>query len=395
MEVLDRARHHVRSRLGLGSREVPPDPRRIIHLRAGDPPIDMFHPEVRKELHEKVDMHGIPHPIEDPQGLFEAREAIAFNFNRSIKQEDSGKVDPSQVFISPGSGDGAEKAALLLPELTLVTPRVGYPGYNKLARRIRKPYEPYDMADNMPDPEHLLHIANHTGGIKLIFLNSPSNPQGKLTEDYVYDEIEKKLGGRDDVYFVSDEVFSVLEYDGRKHDSLFKRLPKQVIIADGISKRLPHGALRGGWYIVPESLEEQAREAQGDTNNVSSLTQFAIVPILDGRCDKLIDDCRDLMQMNRDYSGQEINGVPGEIKKIPGMSVIRPEGALFDWVDISETGYSSTFVVDWLKLFGVHVTGGEKYGSNDHIRISFAAEPQDLFDGFDRIRHGMEALMHR
>ena len=80
--------------------------------------------------------------------------------------------------------------------------------------------------------------------------------------------------------------------------------------------------------------------------------------------------------------------VADEINKIPLLSTERPEGTFYAWVDIRETGLtSSVFAQRLLQEEKVAVVPGGSFGaeSDSFIRLTCVRSWEDLKEGIERL----------
>jgi aspartate aminotransferase len=81
-----------------------------------------------------------------------------------------------------------------------------------------------------------------------------------------------------------------------------------------------------------------------------------------------------------------------EIIKIPQLSLVRPDGAFYTFVNTSKlcgkesVGDSSDVARYLLERHHVACVPGGPFGSEDHIRLSFATSEEMILKGLERIR---------
>ena len=144
-----------------------------------------------------------------------------------------------------------------------------------------------------------------------------------------------------------------------------------------------------GWRIgytagTSEIITAMENLQSHSTSNPSNIAQYAAMEALTGSQESVkkmveaFDERRKLMY-------KRLNG-------IDGISCIEPEGAFYAFADISETGMKSMELAD--KLLDealVAVVPGIAFGSDKHIRLSYAASIHEIEKGLDRIEKWLKS----
>nr|MBP9866310.1 aminotransferase class I/II-fold pyridoxal phosphate-dependent enzyme [Candidatus Omnitrophota bacterium] len=82
-----------------------------------------------------------------------------------------------------------------------------------------------------------------------------------------------------------------------------------------------------------------------------------------------------------------------QVKKLPKLKPFRPEGAFYLFVDISETGMGSMKVAEaLLDDVSLAVVPGLPFGSDRHIRMSFATSEKNLEKSVERLASWLQKL---
>ena len=82
-----------------------------------------------------------------------------------------------------------------------------------------------------------------------------------------------------------------------------------------------------------------------------------------------------------------------QIKSIPNVSAVTPDGAFYFFVNIAKTGLSSMQMTEQLlDKAKVAVIPGDVFGSEEHIRLSFATSEELITKGLTRIRDFVQSL---
>jgi len=225
-----------------------------------------------------------------------------------------------------------------------------------------------------------------TNNTKVLILNSPSNPTGAVVE---HDEIRKiaKLAVDNNFYVISDEVYEHFMY-GKKHLSIASLNEDKkflTLTSNSVSKTYAMTGWRIGYTAGTSEIITAMENLQShSTSNPSNIAQYAAMEALTGSQESVkkmveaFDERRKLMY-------KRLNG-------IDGISCIEPEGAFYAFADISETGMKSMELAD--KLLDealVAVVPGIAFGSDKHIRLSYAASIHEIEKGLDRIEKWLKS----
>jgi aspartate aminotransferase len=229
------------------------------------------------------------------------------------------------------------------------------------------------------------HLTDKT---KVIILNTPSNPTGMICDK---EEIEKiaKLVVDNDLFVVSDEVYEHFIYDGKTHcciASLNEDVKKKTLIVNAVSKTYSMTGWRIGYVVGDRDIIKAASALQShSTSNPTSISQKAAVEALNGQQDT-VKEMRDAFDVRRKFIVDELNSMDK-------VSCVVPEGAFYVFPDISATGLDSMmFASRLLDEAKVAVIPGIAFGSDKHIRISYATSMEEIKDGMERIRTWLDKI---
>jgi aspartate aminotransferase len=225
---------------------------------------------------------------------------------------------------------------------------------------------------------------------KLFILNNPSNPTGML-----YSEAELRalvdVCVRHDLYVMSDEIYYGLVYDGKKFTSvaaLGGDMPERTILINGVSKSYA----MTGWRIGYSASNLKLAEVMGNylshsTSAPSTISQYAAVEALTGAQDGVYA-MRDVFARRRDYIVERINS-------IDGISCIKPDGAFYVMLNISELigrtlggkviNNSDDFSLALLESGHVAVVSCTSFGVGNFCRLTYCASMETIKEGLDRI----------
>ncbi|MDP2980558.1 MAG: pyridoxal phosphate-dependent aminotransferase [Candidatus Omnitrophota bacterium] len=217
---------------------------------------------------------------------------------------------------------------------------------------------------------------------KIVIINSPSNPTGSI---YAKEELMKigKLVSEKGILIISDEIYEKIIFDGIPHvsiASLGEDIFKNTVVVNGVSKSFAMTGWRIGYLASPDNeLVTAIKNIQShSTSNPASISQMAALEALTNS-GTIVGEMKNQFEKRRDYIVDRIN-------KIKGLSCLKPEGAFYVFCRINKKGLSSMEVTDrLLDEANVAVIPGKVFGSDAHIRLSFATSMGNIKKGIDRI----------
>jgi aspartate aminotransferase len=230
-----------------------------------------------------------------------------------------------------------------------------------------------------------------TSRTKAIILNSPSNPSGSVMSPEDMTEVIR-LAHQRGIWVLSDECYVYLNYTGKLFSvGVLREYKERMILLGSLSKTYAMTGWRMGYGMAPAAVASAMAKLQSQsTSNPTSIVQKAAVAALKGP-----QECVD--QMRREYIELRDHVVQG-LRSIPGVSCTLPEGAFYAYPNISSFrgrgGLKSASDVAGRLLREAHVATvpGEGFGTNDHIRVSYATSKAELDRGLERMRKFFAAL---
>jgi aspartate aminotransferase len=217
---------------------------------------------------------------------------------------------------------------------------------------------------------------------KMLIMNSPSNPTGSV---YTREELEAivNVAAEEDIYILSDEIYEKLVYDDAKHvsiGSLSKEAYDLTITVNGFSKSYAMTGWRLGYLAAPDAVVRAVDSIQSHTSsNPSSFSQYGALAALKGDQQPLAD-MREEFDMRRNYMFDRIS-------KISNVTAIKPKGAFYILVNISQLGLTSQNFADrLLSKANVAVVPGAAFGDDRTVRFSYATSLDVIKKGLDRFQ---------
>jgi aspartate aminotransferase len=226
---------------------------------------------------------------------------------------------------------------------------------------------------------------------RMVIINSPSNPSGAVLERTEFEKIFH-LTSRRGIYLLTDECYCHFLYDGSPFSiASLSGAKETVLVAGTVSKTYAMTGWRIGWGLAPEHIASAMGKLQShSTSNPTSIAQKAAVEALRGPQESI-------PLMLAEYRKRRDFVVP-RLARIPGVTCNIPDGAFYAYPNISgvlgKGGVKTTleFADRLLKEAFVAVVPGEAFGTDQHVRISYAASMAELERGLDRLQGFIEKL---
>ena len=217
----------------------------------------------------------------------------------------------------------------------------------------------------------------------MLVLTTPSNPTGSV---YTKEELIGLAEVLKDtnITVISDEMYEKIIYDNLDFTavaSISEDMYNRTITINGLSKSVAMTGWRFGYLASKDkALVKAMKKLQSQsTSNINSITQAAAITALDGSADTDIETMRVEFEKRRDLAVAMINN-------IDGLSVVKPSGAFYLFVNIKEVSNDSMeFSKGLLEEVGVAVVPGVAFGLEGYFRLSFATSEDIIKDGINRI----------
>lgn len=226
---------------------------------------------------------------------------------------------------------------------------------------------------------------------KLIIINSPSNPSGAVLDDKEFIKIFE-LTSKRGIWLMTDECYCHFLYEGKPFSAAALPGAKDsVIVAGSLSKTYAMTGWRIGFGLAPAPVIGAINKLQSQmTSNPTSIAQKAAIEAVRGPQDS-IQTMLGEYRKRRDY-------VIGRLAAMPGVKIAEPKGAFYAYpnigVALGKKGINNTtdFAEKLLDQAKVAVVPGEAFGTDKHIRISYATSMKELERGLDRIQQFLKDL---
>ncbi|MDD5937195.1 MAG: pyridoxal phosphate-dependent aminotransferase [Clostridiales bacterium] len=229
-----------------------------------------------------------------------------------------------------------------------------------------------------------------TDKTKALILNTPNNPTGML---YSREELEAiaKVVVEKDIYVIADEMYENLVYTDEEFvsiASLNEEIYKRTITCSGLAKSYAMTGWRIGYTGSSVEIAKLMGSIQShQTSNPNSIAQKAAIEALRGPQDT-VEAMRKEFNKRREFMYEKVS-------KIPHIHALKPQGAFYLFIDISELltmsyqgvviGTVSRLAEILINDYQVAVIPCADFGFDDHIRLSYAISIEKIDKGLSRI----------
>jgi aspartate aminotransferase len=232
---------------------------------------------------------------------------------------------------------------------------------------------------------------NITPKTKIVIINSPSNPSGAVMTDEEFAKLYY-IAAKRNIYLITDECYSHFLYDAKPYSvASIKDSKPTVLVAGTVSKTYAMTGWRIGYGLAPEPIIGAMMKLQShSTSNPTSIAQKAAIEALKGSQESV-------PKMLAEYRKRRDFVIP-RLRQIPGVTCSMPAGAFYAYPNLRgalDKGGIKTpleFADRLLKEANVAVVPGEAFGTDHHVRISYATSMKELERGLDRIQKFVEKL---
>ncbi len=361
---------------------------RIIKLNIGNPAPFGF--EAPQEILADV-ISNLPNAVGycDSKGLFAARKAVVQYY-----QQKNLFVDVGDIYIGNGVSELIVMAmqALLNNDDEMLIPAPDYPLWTAAVTLAGGTPVHYLCDENdgwYPDLADIeAKITPKTRGIVVI---NPNNPTGAVYPKHILEGIVA-LARRHSLIIFADEIYDKILYDQAVHTSIATLCDDLLCITfNGLSKSYRVAGFRSGWLMVSGN-KRAAKDYIEGLDMLASMrlcanvqAQFAIQTALGG-----YQSINDLIRpKGRLYEQREIAWQM--LNDIPGVSCVKPEGALYLFPKLDPTMYpiedDQAFILEFLQAEKVLLVQGSGFNwpHTDHFRVVFLPHIDELKEAISRL----------
>ena len=347
----------------LKAKQLESEGKKIIHLEVGEP--DYLPPvSVKNELSKIFEKKRVHYT--QTTGVPILRKSLAKK--RSVKEEN--------VIVTPGARFAVFSAMVSTLSVgdEVIISEPAWPAYRDCANyigvkvKVVKTNVDQNWDLNLDQLEQMI-----TPNTKMIVLNSPNNPTGKIVGQQQIDAV-LALAGKNDIYVLSDEVYSMYSYVPYK--SILDFEYNKSIMVSSFSKSHAMTGFRVGYAISAKDIIDKISKIQAIAiTSVAEPMQYAAVAALNADVTKN----KILMKKRLDFIGRQLENLP--------CDYINPDGGMYYFVRFNKNVDVNKTIFELLSE-GVAVAPGAGFGEaySDFIRISACQPIKSLNDGLKIIR---------
>ncbi|MDH3735962.1 MAG: aminotransferase class I/II-fold pyridoxal phosphate-dependent enzyme [Nitrosopumilus sp.] len=340
--------------------------KKIIHMEVGEP--DFLPPSIVKNALEEVFDKGFL-KYGQARGMPIFREALA----RYVSKKFNSDVTQDNIIVSPGARFSIFTAitTLLNPGDEMIIIEPAWPAYKDCAlhsgikvRTINTTLE----EKWEPSLEKIENAIN--SNTKMIVLNYPNNPTGKILPEKLQDDIIN-LARKNDLYVLSDEIYS--HYAKNNWKSILSYNYKKSIITQSFSKSHAMTGFRIGYGIADTKIIEKMAKLEAlCLTNVSEPIQYIAMKALEAD----ISNNTNTVQDRLDVLTQKT--------KEMGLDFVIPDGAMYLFARVNQKGFDGVEFANSALEKGLAIAPGDGFGNyKNFIRISACQDKKTLIEGMN------------
>jgi len=321
------------------------------------------------------------------EGTKELRNAIV----RKFRVENQLEFDTGQIMVSNGAKQCLFNLLISLlnqgDEVILPAPYwVSYPDMIKLAEGqpvILNATAEYDFKITAKQLESSI-----TDKTRLLIINSPSNPTGKVYNEEEYAELAEVLMEYPKIMVACDDIYEHIYWGEKPFRTLLNVCPQlapRTVIVNGVSKAYAMTGWRIGYAAGPKEMIAAMIKVQSQcTSGASSISQAAATAALNGPQD-CVAQMRVEFKRRYEYLVEALNGIEGvECESSDGAFYAFP--SFKDVIERLPDIRDDIELAAWMMEYaGVGMVPGTTFGAPGHLRLSYATSMENLHACIERI----------
>lgn len=356
----------------LKAKELEQQGKNIIHMEVGEP--DFLPPTIVKDALEEVFDKGFL-KYGQAKGMPIFREALAKHASKKFNVD----ISQDNIIVSPGARFSIFTAitTLLNPGDEMIVIEPAWPAYKDCAlnagikvRTINTSFE------NKWEPsiEQIQNTINTN--TKMIVLNYPNNPTGKILPEKLQDQIIE-IAKKNNLYVLSDEIYS--EYVKSNWKSVLSYNYEKSIVTQSFSKSHAMTGFRIGYAIADRKIIEKMAKLEAlCLTNVSEPIQYIAMRALEADTsnnNKTVQDRLNILIQK----ANEMN-----------LDIVVPDGAMYIFARVNKEGFDGVQFANSTLEKGLAVAPGEGFGNyKNFIRISACQDEKTLIEGMNILKNIM------
>ena len=249
----------------------------------------------------------------------------------------------------------ASLSSLLRPGDKILTDKFYYPPYSNLSKLVEGSLINHDL-------ENIDNI--NLNGVKVLLLNSPNNPTGKIYDENALNKLSK-LAQKNDWIIIEDAVYNRIYYNNPPL-SIAAFCPDRTLVLNSASKNFCIPGVRLGWLIGPSNLITEIAKMHRNMNSCpNTFFQKVMAEFIPLSSDFFVD-LRKEMKARRDL-------IKKIIKEL-GWQYIDAQGGIYLMVKVPEVTDSLGFVERLIREVNISVMPGKFFGGHEqYLRICYGA----------------------
>lgn len=227
-----------------------------------------------------------------------------------------------------------------------------------------------------------------TENTKLVVINSPSNPSGKAYTRAELESLGEVLQRYPNATIATDDMYEHIIWSEEGFCNIVNACPdlyERTVVMNGVSKAYAMTGWRIGYAGGPEPIIAAMRKIQSQsTSNPTSVSQWASAAALNGGKDCITEMLTAFQQRH--------NFVVESLNSMKGVDCIEADGTFYAFPKVqaaidanNETSNDVEFSAYVLDKAGVAVVPGSAFGTEGHIRLSFATSMENLQQAMQRM----------
>jgi aspartate aminotransferase len=356
---------------------------RVVNFAAGELERDTS-PTIKDAAKRAIDAGKTQYT--DTLGILDLRERLAERVTRKAGTA----YTADEVGFTAGAKQALFHAALVAfqPGDEVIVPApywVTFPEQVRLAGATPVFLPTVDHAFQIDAAALAAAITPRTRGL---ILNTPHNPTGVVYSAGAITAVAE-LAIRHNLTCVFDECYDELVNPPATHHNIVKLVPEmksRTILVGSFSKTYCMAGWRAGYVAGPQPVVKAIANLQSHTaSNPSNIVQYAALAAMEPTNDAFVNEVRDQLRDQRALALRLV-------EKVPDVSCVVPGGAFYLFPDISSllgksfrgqpVGSVDALAELLLEHAHIAVVPGSAFGSDRHVRISFAIPAADITAGF-------------
>jgi aspartate aminotransferase len=340
--------------------------KKIIHMEVGEPDF-LPPPIVKKALGEVYDKGFMKYG--QAKGIPQFREALAQHVSKKFEVD----IKQENIMVNPGARFGIFTAinTLLNPGDELIVIEPAWPAYKDCALYAGVKVRSINTTlENKWEPSISQIEQTINSNTKMIALNYPNNPTGKILSKKLQNEIVN-IAIKNNLYILSDEIYS--QYAYADWQSILCYNYEKSIVTQSFSKSHAMTGFRIGYTIAHKDIIDKLSKFEAlCLTNVSEPMQYVAMKALE------VDTADNTNTVQRRLE------ILAKKAKEMNLDFVVPDGAMYIFARVNQEGFDGVQFANSLLDKGLAVAPGEGFGNyKNFIRLSACQNEEILTDGMN------------